>query len=583
VTSSLSKKSDHEPNAGDENSPNAASPNRRIGRFNSDRKSSNRFLDALDATCPDPNSPTKRNSKGSSPLLPILDFGDTLNVNFSGIHGDLSYLELLPIECDLSSETKQLEENFSFQPMGEESETLPEEELESDVSSESEASEPESPTMKRFKPILSKPDIPALEMPNIEIVSEVKRLERTPVPPIRSSIMPLFDTAPLFSKRPVPHLPTPSRIPKPTNLGKMPAGVPGIRMPGEMHLSYASNEPQSNVLPRLDLLVDVAPKCAVYLSSPYPRLTKYANHSTKFYEQRVAEKTVYSPAPTPSFKPTHIVMFAETPKKPNPVPTSASTGIGKGETRRKATVPVSPKLATAARNRKCQCCEGGVHGHHKHTAVSAARTTVGKTQTSMRRRPGSPPTQSRPSQSRIAGPTTVFKGSAATQTPAKGINSNSGSSGVSHRHIGTLAETPRITTKEKDSIAKRGQTTSKKPKLNLTTSLPEFKQPLASIAPTPDPTRTEMHERMHMPLPPIPKTPLFPKSHGKSNLRQGDATTTPSTGLHAGAISSHPTAAPTPIKMPSLADVLGPNYRMVQAFNASHPMAGPLNERDLLR
>ena len=521
----------------------------------------------------EPTSPTKKFTLDSSPLLPTSYLIDTLRSDYDTDTSEIENLELLPIECDVSYTTADSSETPDFLPqIVTDTEEVQFMSSETPYSSDSEDSEPGSPTKLRFSPTKQ-----LLAPPQATPQSFSKKVEKTPTHPARSSMMPLFDTAPLFSKRPVPNLPAPSRIPKLLESSTNYPGVPGIRMPGDMHLSYAPQETNSNVLPRLDLLLDVAPKCTAYLSSPYPRLTKYANHSTRFYEQKVAEKFYVSPAPAPpKVSIRSVVLFAETPKKTNPPATCASTGVGKREAQRKSTIPISPKLATAARNRKCQCCAGGVHGH-SHRRPAAAKTTIGKKQGTARRRPDSPPGPSRyakppstVSKSSLRGPA-AHRTTRSAATPAK-FGSASNAFGV-HQTM----QTPRSTAKDGTMAAKKSATTTKKPKLNLTTSLPEFKQPLAAIAPTPEPTRAEIHGRMHTPLPVIPKAPLFSNSKNTHLL----ATDTPSLSM-AGS-SAKAGAVHTPIKMPSLDEALGPNYHMVHNFNETHPITGPLNERDLLR
>jgi len=598
---------------------------------------------------------------------------------------DLSYLHLLPIQCDLDEATTSISPPLPV-PFNSQVSLLYVDEnaglsvnigMDDDLGGEEEEcdSMPSSPSRSRLV-LVDADNRVEKSISNVVAVTPVVQRRGG-----RSSITPMFQKAPLFPARPMPVMPTPSRIP-PSSASVVPqsspskasgvkkrhfwatsSAAPGIRMPGDMHLSYVPNEkhnPSNNEdsaiqLPsllsssaistssstsapqRLDLDVDNVPKCTAYLSSPYPRLTKYANHAAKFYEKKLEERretflpplhsaessssssslyssshlsslyssSLYSSHPSSSktsHKSTSFSSSSKTPKRTDGTCASSGSGAVQSRTvartpsaapsvslRRKAsaatvgrvpTVPRSPKLATASRLRKCQCCEGGVHGgggggggrrggggsemkkktkdaavgciatesSHKRAAGrrNGAETTIGKRQATMRRRPSPSKPSAVPASS-----------SSSTHVSHKQQNDY-----VSHHHHPQQQPVQR--------------------KLNLTTSLPQFTQPLALIAPTPEPSKDEVRRRLLQPIPSsTPSSSSVQKKTAKTQSVSTTSTTTTATTTVPATASSRSSQvnAPTPIKMKSLEEALGPNYRLIHAFNESHPIPlEPLQE-----
>lgn len=561
--------------AGDvENQGNSPSPHSPSSGLKSSVKSSRKCLGAIDFSLLDPTSPTK-GSKSSESVFPVFDLSledaaPTYNDEVVAAGSAASCPELLPIDYQMDDgiSTASSDSDSSLLSV-----TTPDtsdaEDDDSVHNDENDIPEPTSPSMKRLNSARNPPtkNTPTASLPprapSASILEESLLLNATPHRNPRASIMPLFDTQPLFVKRPVPVIPTPSRIPRPMERTAPSTAAPGIRMPGQFHLTYdrpsnfveLSHAPSSsgnttdNSIPmRLDGHLDITPKCSVYLSSPYPRLTKQANHTVRHYEQRLAEMKNDSQhsLPTPR-QVARSKILESTPKK---LPAGGRTPprtVEGGKRVSNRTIPISPKLATAARTRKCQCCEGGVHGPaHKHSKAQP-HTTVGKRATTLRRRPDA-----------ASGTPSRF------MTPASKTMRNTKSRPATMRKAAATTEDRHV--KENASVhpSMPATTTPAKPKLNLTTSLPEFKQPLAAIAPTPQKTRQEIEDRLRTPLPqPTPQTPNTSNAAVNSRLAALEASQTPS-------------------KLKTLDEILGPNYHLVRSFNVKNPLSNTPLETSLL-
>lgn len=555
------------------NSPSSVSP---LAGLKSSVKSSRKALGTINFELPDPISPSKV-AKSNASGLPVFDLSmdaDTIisTDSIDALRSSTSCPDLLPIDCDLNDDT----DDFAIQKKTAESPLLsvilPDTSYLSEDDSECGdelgfLKEPTSPSMRAletsknasknsdessknrsFGHFSSTPDPSGRQHtrlpPSAPSILEETLIYSgaTPARSVRTSGMPIF------TKRPVPVMATPSRIPRPMEKSKrsvQSTAAPGIRMPGDFHLSYETRETtferEEINTTRLDLLPDYGPKCAIYLSSPYPRLTKGANHSAAFYEQKLAQQMrTFDLNPKPRREVAAATIMATTPKKQKPTISAHSTSSHAPSTAGgRRTIPISPKLATAARTRKCQCCEGGLHAHNARNtrAQALAKTTVGKRATTMRRRP-----------SPKAGTVRFAPGTATPQ----------------HSHAKTIKRTVASTARKSTLTRARtdganicdapiaAPTTPAKPKLHLTTSLPEFKQPLAHIVPTPSKTRTEIDEKLKTPLPAVPSTAQLNSAQNKAILAMAQ---TPS----------------TPIKMKSLDEILGPNYHLVHAFNEQNP------------
>lgn len=474
----------------------------------------------------------------------------------------MSCPELLPIMCDLNDD-EELSSSDSEEPLL----ALPLHDIQLDdddsLHDEEEGiSDPMSPTMKRLNPVRTLPTrstptaSTAPRVLSTTILEESLLFNATPNRSNKSSLPPLFDAQPLFNKRPIPVIPTPSRIPRSMERSTPSTSAPGIRMPGQFHLTYdrpsnfaelsdaiaSSGISSENSMPmRLDARLDITPKCPVYLSSPYPRLTKQANHTVKYYEKRVAEmKRDSQPSiPTPRQVARSRIMNT-TPKKADTHSTAPKTVEG-GKRTLNRTIPISPKLATASRSRKCQCCEGGVHSHTHRRTKGQPATTVGKRAATLRRRPDVSATPTR----HAAPPATASKTMRTVRYAPSTVKK----------------VVPKEAPKPTPSAT---AATPAKPKLNLTTSLPEFKQPLANIAPTPQKSRQEIDDKLRTPLPqPTPRTPSTSAAAVNSRIAALEATQTPS-------------------KFKTLDEILGPNYQLVHDFNVLNPYSDTPLEQSLL-
>lgn len=162
----------------------------------------------------------------------------------------------------------------------------------------------------------------------------------------------------------------------------------------------------------------------------------------------------------------------------------------------------------------------------------------------MRRRPSPGPVTPR---SRVA----VEFHATPAKTPSRLTGSRPESSYSSCKHSEyahgsnmKTAPTPATASKKQPDLSQASSTAhaTPKPKLNLTTSLPEFKQPLADIAPTPEPSRAEVEAKLRTPLPfklPMPALP--------------------------------PKPVPTPIKFMPRNEAFGPGLKEAQQYTAAHP------------
>lgn len=533
-------------------------------------KASRKCLEVLDFSLVDPTSPTKGSKSGES-VFPVFDLSmdddlPTYNDDIGAFGASMSCPELLPVECHLDdavSDTNSADSEASLYSAATPDDSDFEDEDLEEI--QSEIAEPTSPTMKRLTAVRSAPKqftptaAPSSRLFSTSILEDSLLGDSTPHRP-STSALPSFEAKPLFTKRPVPVIPTPSRIPGCMDRRTTSSAAPGIRMPGEFRLTYdrpynfselsratssSGNSADTSIPIHLDGHLDVMPKCSVYLSSPYPRLTKQSNHTVKYYEKRVHEMQRDS---QPSLPTPHQVarskLLDTTPKKAAPTPTAAPKTVESGKRTSTRTIPISPKLATAARTRKCQCCEGGMHSHtHKHSKAQP-NTTVGKRATTLRRRPDAAGTPSR-----FATP------SASTSKTMRSVrHAPSTTTKLSSKDVRFAAPTP---------TPSKSSTTPAKPKLNLTTSLPEFKQPLANIAPTPQKTRQEIDDKLKTPLPqPAPHTPNTSAAAVNGRIAALEA-------------------AQTPSKLRSLDEILGPNYRLVHDFNASNPLSDAPLEQSL--
>lgn len=534
-------------------------------------KSSRKCLEVIDFSLLEPTSPTKGSKSGES-VFPVFDLSmdeevPTYNDEIGASGSSMSCPELLPVECHLNDDASDTNSDDSeaslYSAATPDDSDFEEEDLEE---SRIEIAEPTSPTMKRLTAvrIAPKPNTPTAALSSrlfsTSLLEDSLLGDSTPHRSTTTSL-PSFDAKPLFTKRPVPVIPTPSRIPGSMDRRTTSSAAPGIRMPGEFRLTYdrpynfsefsrttsSSGNSADTALPiHLDGHLDVMPKCSVYLSSPYPRLTKQSNHTVKYYEKRVfdMQRESQPSLPTPR-QVARSKLLDTTPKKAAPPSNAAPKTVDTGKRSSTRTIPISPKLATAARTRKCQCCEGGLHSHTHKTPKAQPNTTVGKRATTLRRRPDAAGTPSR-----FATPAATTSKTMRTVRHAPSTTKKASSKDVRF-------EAP-------TSTPSKSASTPAKPKLNLTTSLPEFKQPLANIAPTPQKSRQEIEEKLRTPLPQhIPHTPSTSAAAVNGRIAALEA-------------------AQTPSKLRSLDEILGPNYHLVRDFNASNPLSDAPLEQSLM-